>query len=83
MSHACGQPVSCLCCPTEELRELCQAHVVERETVLQAYEQQLGVELERLEKEVLKTTTSESEVTSFLRKKLKELHKSREFQQSQ
>ena len=57
--------------------------MVERETVLEAYGHQLQVELERLEKEVLKTAASEKEVTSYLLKKAKELGKSREFQQSQ
>lgn len=51
--------------------------------MLLAYEQQLAMELERLENEVTKTTASEDEVTSFLRKKLKELTKSRQIQQSQ
>ena len=69
--------------PTEELRELWETHIVERSTVLQAYGQQLAVELERLEKEVLRATASENEVTSFLHKKIKELNKSVKYQSSQ
>lgn len=68
---------------TEELEELWLDHCEERGSVLRAYKQQLAVELGRLEKEVTKTKTSESEVTSFLKKKISELTKSRQFQQFQ
>lgn len=68
---------------TGELGELWLSHCGKRSSMLLAYEQQLAMELERLENEVTKTTASEDEVTSFLRKKLKELTKSRQIQQSQ
>ena len=68
---------------TEELKDLCMDHQEERASVLQAYKQQLVVELRQLEKELTRTKSCESEVTLYLQKKISELNKSRKFQQSQ
>ncbi len=68
---------------SEELAELWCGLSEDRESVLKAYRQQLSVELDKLEKDVRKTISSEGEVTSFLRKKIQDLAKSRQLQQSQ
>ena len=67
----------------EELAELLSGMSEDRESVLKAYRQQLSIELDKLEKDVKRTISSEGEVTSFLRKKIQELAKSRQLQQSQ
>ena len=58
-------------------------HGEDRRSVLLAFKQRLSVELGELEKEVVKMNASEGEVTAFLRKKIKDLSKSRQIQQSQ
>ena len=65
------------------LEELCMDHGEDRRSVLLAFKQRLSVELGELEKEVVKMNASEGEVTAFLRKKIKDLSKSRQIQQSQ
>ena len=68
---------------SEELAELASSLGEERESVLKAYRHQLSMELDKLEKDVRKTIASESEVTSVLRKKIQDLSKTRQLQQSQ